>query len=270
MEKLKLYSQAKSWEISNIYVDDGYSGRYIKNRPQYKQMLEDIDQWDGILVLKMDRIHRNSKNFMSMIDNLRAHDKGFISMTENLDTSTAMGRFVMDIIQRIAQLESEQTGERTYTAQRYKAKHTKSTYLGGGVSYGYKIDPRTQKYIPIPDQLKQVKEAFELFSVGHSMRYIAKFLDVDHTAISRWLRNPIYVGYLKWSDIIKKIDVEPIISPMLWNKVQRVKTEYSSKFKSKRYNKIYEPLIIKDKEIMELSKSQIKGIVGINKPKHEI
>src|SRR5438445_10312285 len=77
-------------------------------------MMAERDQWDALLVIKMDRIHRNSRNFMEMMENLREWGKDFVSASESLDTSTAMGRFVMDIIQRIAQLESEQIGERVY------------------------------------------------------------------------------------------------------------------------------------------------------------
>src|SRR5436309_12375900 len=85
-------------------------------------MFEERDRWDAILVIKMDRIHRNARNFMEMMDDLREWEKDFVSATESLDTSTGMGRIVMDIIQRIAQLESEQIGERVYMGMSQKAK----------------------------------------------------------------------------------------------------------------------------------------------------
>src|SRR3989304_6215048 len=84
----------------------------------------------------MDRIHRNAKNFMEMMENLRVWGKDFVSATESLDTSTAMGRFVMDIIQRIAQLESEQIGERVYMGMAQKHKQAKGL-LGFRRPYGY-------------------------------------------------------------------------------------------------------------------------------------
>lgn len=115
LKRLRAHCIGQQWTIVNEYVDDGYTGRNIK-RPQYQQMIQDLDQFDGIIVLKMDRIHRSQKNFTKMMEYLQKHDKDFISATENFDTTTAIGRFVMDIIQRIAQLESEQDGERvTYS-----------------------------------------------------------------------------------------------------------------------------------------------------------
>ncbi len=63
-------------------------------------------------MVKLDRIHRNSLNFAKMFDTMKAAGKDFVSIYENFDTTTAFGRFAMDIIARLAQLESEQIGER--------------------------------------------------------------------------------------------------------------------------------------------------------------
>ena len=120
------YCVAEGWDIAGIYEDDGYSGRNIK-RPEYARMIEDSDLWDVILVLKMDRIHRNSRNFMNMMDDLNRDGKMFVSATESLDTTNALGRFVVDMIQRIAQLESEQIGERTYIGMKEKAESMSNT-----------------------------------------------------------------------------------------------------------------------------------------------
>jgi len=105
-ERLSAFCRAQGWSVAKEYVDDGHSGRDVK-RPAYQAMMTERDAWEKVLVIKMDRIHRNSRNFMEMMDDLRRWGKDFVSATESLDTSTAMGRFVMDIIQRIAQLESE-------------------------------------------------------------------------------------------------------------------------------------------------------------------
>jgi len=63
LDKLKSYCKARDWAIGGEYIDDGYSGRNVK-RPAYSRMMEEMDKWDALLVIKMDRIHRNSKNFM--------------------------------------------------------------------------------------------------------------------------------------------------------------------------------------------------------------
>src|SRR3989442_8108675 len=134
-DRLHAFCRAQGWSAAKEYVDDGHSGRDVK-RPAYQAMMAERESWDKVLVIKMDRIHRNSRNFMEMMDDLRRWGKDFVSATEALDTSTAMGRFVMDIIQRIAQLESEQIGERVYMGMAQKHKQAKG-FLGFRRPYGY-------------------------------------------------------------------------------------------------------------------------------------
>ena len=62
-KRLKNYCSLRNdWEVVEVYRDEGYSGTNT-GRPEYQRMLEEIDRWDTILVLKMDRIHRNSVHF---------------------------------------------------------------------------------------------------------------------------------------------------------------------------------------------------------------
>src|SRR5512137_1434237 len=76
LEKLRSYCKARDWSIAGEYVDEGYSGRKTR-RPAYIKMMEEINKWDALLVIKMDRIHRNSKNFMLMMEDLNKKGKEF-------------------------------------------------------------------------------------------------------------------------------------------------------------------------------------------------
>ena len=102
LERLRAYCTAREWTIAGEYIDPGYSGRNIR-RPQYQKMMQNIDKCDGILVLKMDKIHRNQTNFNQMMIILGENHNQFISMQENFDRNNATGRLIMDITQRIAQ-----------------------------------------------------------------------------------------------------------------------------------------------------------------------
>jgi len=228
MDKLRSYCKARDWVIGGEYVDDGYSGRDIK-RPAYHRMMEEINIWDILLVIKMDRIHRNSKNFMLMMEDLKKNNKEFVSMTESLDTSTAMGRFVMDIIQRIAQLESEQIGERVYVGMEQKAR-INGGVLGFNIPYGYDyIDGKLQIN---KEESMIVKEIYSWYYEGKSMGEISKMLNCSKIptkkgglwakkTISTILKNPTYCGYLHWEDFINKSDHKKIISRDDFNEIQK-------------------------------------------------
>ena len=240
VEKLKSYCKARGWEIAGEYVDDGYSGRNT-NRPAYQRMMKEMDKWDVLLVVKMDRIHRNSKNFMLMMEQLRNNGKEFVSMTESLDTSTSMGRFVMDIIQRIAQLESEQIGERVYIGMEQKAK-TSGGILGFNIPYGYSyVDG---KLLINDKEASVVKRIFDMYLDGVSMKRIADTLNSEGIPTKhgrRWstqtvasiLKNPLYCGFLRWEKYMNRGEHEALIDVDVFNRVQEM-----IKRKSRRPSKI--------------------------------
>ena len=160
---LEDHCMAEGLEIAGVYEDDGYSGRNA-NRPAYRRMMSEMDSWDVLVVLKMDRIHRNSRNFMAMMDELGRNGKEFVSCYEALDTSNALGRFVVDMIQRMAQLESEQIGERTKIGMREKAENlgtepVRKATMGFTPPFGYSLSdgqlvedeeelPRGERLVP--------------------------------------------------------------------------------------------------------------------------
>ncbi|MGN1045121.1 MAG: recombinase family protein [Candidatus Methanomethylophilaceae archaeon] len=199
MSKLRNYCKVQGWDIAAEYCEEGESGRSTK-RPEYQRMMSEHDIWDVVLVYKLDRIHRNSVNFALMMEELDHLGKDFCSVQDQLDTSTAMGRFVRDITERIAQLESEQIGERVAIAMDKKSK------LGGIISrlpLGYKnkngrreVD-NDEKYI--------VRAIFSMYNNGLSMDNIADYLNAAgfrtksggiwyKSSVHQILRNPTYTG----------------------------------------------------------------------------
>lgn len=232
-ELLSNYCVAQDYEIFKIYVDDGFSGR-SDNRPAYREMMGEMAEWDVMVVLKMDRIHRNSRNFMNMMDELGRHNKQFVSATENLDTTNAMGKFVMSMIQSIAQLESEQIGERTYLGMREKAETMNNTpqesrALGFNPPYGYVLNDGL--ITAVPEELKVVREIFDEYLAGKSLARISEALNRSGLRTrrgSRWtvynlgtiLHNPIYAGYLRWEDVTFRHYAEVPLDPETFNRAQ--------------------------------------------------
>src|SRR3989304_5925896 len=231
-ERLHAFCRAQGWTVAEEYVDDGHTGRNV-NRPAYQRMLAERDAWDKMLVIKMDRIHRNSRNFMEMMDDLREWGKDFVSATESLDTSTAMGRFVMDIIQRIAQLESEQIGERVYMGMAQKHKQGKGL-LGFRRPYGY--DYVGGALVAIPREARVVRRIFREFADGATLTGIAAGLNDEGVPSQRrrqWsksglrymLRNPVYIGRIRWDGQERSDDHPPIVDDSTWDAVRARKLE---------------------------------------------
>ena len=226
---------AEGYEVAEVYEDDGYSGRNAK-RPAYRRMMEEMDRWDVLVVLKMDRIHRNSRNFMSMMDTLNKNGKEFVSCFEALDTSNALGRFVVDMIQRMAQLESEQIGERTYVGMREKAETLEASgshkrTMGMSPPYGYELDGGSLR--AVDGELPVVSWMFRSYLDGETLDSICYSLNRDGTLTRRgnpWnkynlrniLHNPVYAGYMRWEEILIRHQAETAVSPEDFNRVQEL------------------------------------------------
>ena len=221
-KRLNAYCKARGWQVAGDYVDEGHSGRSTK-RPAYQRMMSEKDNWDVLVVLKMDRIHRNSKNFTSMMDSLKEWNKEFNSMQESFDTTTAIGRFVMDTIQRIAQLESEQIGERVKMGMTQKARKGKGV-LGSGVPYGYVF--HEHHLVIVPDESMVVQQIFDDYLALCSLQEIVDGLNsrgVPTKKGSKWekatvrnvLTSPLYSGTLIWDGIEQSIPSIMIIDPLV-------------------------------------------------------
>ncbi len=226
-ERLEAYCLARDWSVAERYIDEGHSGRTVR-RPEYQRMMAERDRWDALLVIKMDRIHRNSRNFMEMMEHLQEWGKDFVSASESLDTSSAMGRFVMDIIQRIAQLESEQIGERVYMGMSQKAK-VGPGILGFNPPLGY--DVTDGKLVPNDAEAAVVQEMFALCLDGRTLEEIVSDLNTEGRRTKRdtaWtpvkvyriLHNPIFAGYLRWDGFLRKADHEPLVTIDAFNEAQ--------------------------------------------------
>lgn len=234
-EMLQDYCIVEGWEVAGVYEDDGYSGRSVK-RPAYQRMMSEMDSWDVLLVIKMDRIHRNSRNFMNMMEVLSKHGKMFVSQSEALDTTNALGRFVVDMIQRLAQLESEQIGERTYMGMREKAEtldkaeEGKRT-MGFTPPFGYRLENGGLE--EEPNELPIVSRMFSEYLSGSTMDEISWSLGREGILTRRgnpWnkrnmstvLHNPVYAGYMRWEDVLIRHHAPTAVSIEEFNRTQEL------------------------------------------------
>jgi DNA invertase Pin-like site-specific DNA recombinase len=237
--KLRQYCAAQMdpepWDVVAVYEDDGYSGRNTK-RPAYEKMIEEFDNWDVLVILKMDRIHRNSRNFIEMIDFLGKKGKDFVSAQDAMDTKSPMGRFLMTLIQGMAQLESEEIGLRTSIAMEEKARSMNNTEkesrtMGFNAPYGYLLDKGI--LVSVPDELAVVSEIFDEYLTGSTMDSIAFTLNRRDQLTRKgnpWnvynlrnvLHNPIYAGYMRWGKVLIRHFAQTAVSPDDFNRTQEL------------------------------------------------
>ena len=124
-QKLRAYAELYDLQLVEVIEDAGQSAKSL-NRPGLQRALELLrgGQAEGILVAKLDRLTRNVADMASLIteyfgDRAR-HAATLLSVADQVDTRTAAGRLVLNILASVSQWEREAIGERTKTALAYK------------------------------------------------------------------------------------------------------------------------------------------------------
>lgn len=196
-------------EEFRVYSDKGYSGKNTE-RPAFVEMMNDIANGSisKVIVYKLDRISRSILDFSTIMEYFEKFKVEFVSTTEKFDTSSPMGRAMLNICIVFAQLERETIQMRVSDA--YFSRCQKSLYMGGRVPYGFRLAPatvngvKTSKYISEPAEAEQIKLIYELYSrpecsYGDIIRYFQEKGIMKNgkpwvrTRLAEVLKNPVYV-----------------------------------------------------------------------------
>ncbi len=195
-----------------VYSDKGYSGKNTE-RPEFQKMLCDIKNGEicRVICYKLDRCSRSILDFTTLLEELQKYSVEFISCTEKFDTSTPMGRAMLNICVVFAQLERETIQQRVTDA--YRSRSQKGFYMGGRIPYGFLLEPcmlhgkKTSKYSICPEEAKILAQLYTQYanpqcSIGDLLQYChANGIANSRTKDGRWnrsyllnaIKNPIYV-----------------------------------------------------------------------------
>jgi len=190
------------------YSDKGYSGKNT-DRPHFQTLVKDIERGliKRVVVYKLDRISRSIIDFANMMALFQQYNVEFISSTEKFDTSTPMGRAMLNICIVFAQLERETIQKRVTDA--YYSRCQRGLYMGGKIPYGYKLEHtvidgvNTKTMMADPIAAKHVRLMFEMYaepntSFGDLARHFAeqgidfKGKELQRSTLTYLLRNPVY------------------------------------------------------------------------------
>jgi DNA invertase Pin-like site-specific DNA recombinase len=136
-------SQAhEGWRlVKTRYDDGGYSGGNLE-RPALQVLLTDVraGKINTVVVYKVDRLTRSLSDFAKLIELFEAREVSFVSVTQQFNTTTSMGRLMLNVLLSFAQFEREVTGERI--RDKIAASKKKGLWMGGMPAIGYDIRER--------------------------------------------------------------------------------------------------------------------------------
>jgi len=142
LDKCRLQCQLNDYEIIGEFVDQGKSAKNL-NRPGIQEILKLVNSKsiEALVIYKLDRLTRNVSDLNNLIEMLNKKGVELVSVKDSLNTSTASGRMVINMLGTISQWERETIGERTQEALQYKkANNQKYT---GITPYGFSVEGKT-------------------------------------------------------------------------------------------------------------------------------
>ena len=174
--KVEAYTALYELDLVALEVDAGISAKTL-DRPALANALGMLDsgEADAILVVKLDRLTRSVRDLGDLVDRYFASGRwALLSVSEQIDTRTAAGRLVLNVLASVAQWEREATGERTAAALAHKAARGERV---GAVPYGFDLADDGVRLVPNEAEQAVIAEAVELRAAGLSLRAVSAELD---------------------------------------------------------------------------------------------
>jgi site-specific DNA recombinase len=175
--KATAYAELYDLELIEVIVDAGESAKTL-DRPGLQRALAMLKAGEAaaLLVVKLDRLTRSVRDLGALVERYFAPGKAaLLSVGEQIDTRSAAGRLVLNVLASVSQWEREAIGERTATAMQHKA--SVGEYTGGAAPYGYRLAADGEHIEEVPAEQAVIAAARVLRASGLSLRTVARELD---------------------------------------------------------------------------------------------
>jgi len=255
------FTKKNDYELYKLYADEGISGKQIKHRKQFQQMMIDAKakKFDKVVVKDVSRFARNTVDLLQSVRELKSYGVQ-VDFLNNGEVMEGGSEFILTILGAMAQQESANMSKRVKFGKDITAKKGRVPNL----VFGYDKIPDERYTLKInEEEAKIVKEIFESYVYkGIGTTKIAWNLNDRgirtkktkskwvQTSIVRMLKNPIYTGRVtnKKSEVTdfitgtrKELPEEEwivverpemrIISDELFNRAQELLEQRSNEFK---------------------------------------
>jgi len=233
--------RAEGWiPVADDYDDPAFSGGNME-RPGLKRLMADIEagKVDVVVIYKIDRLTRSLADFSKMVEVFERQGVSFVSVTQQFNTTTSMGRLMLNVLLSFAQFEREVTGERI--RDKIAASKRKGMWMGGVPPLGYDVENR--RLVPNPQEAKLIRHIFTRFVELGSSTKLVKELKLDGVTSKAWttqdgkvregkpidkglvyklLGNRTYLGELRHKEQWYKAEHLPIVDQTVWDSVHAI------------------------------------------------
>lgn len=219
------------------------------DRPELNRALLDarLGRYDVLLVYRVDRFARSLKVLVDLLGALDSCGVAFRSATEPIDTSTATGRMLVQLLGVFAEFERATIIDRVVNGMERRA--VRGSFPGGRIPFGLALDDAGRLIIGDRGDFAVVERVFARYATGTvGAAAICGELEADGVrnrngrpwttqAMLNLLRNRAYVGEVNWQGTWYR-SADPFIDPLTFDRVQALVDErgedYEKRFTARR------------------------------------
>ena len=167
--KIRAWCDINDYELVAVYEDAGISGTTLKGRDGLLDAIEATEKGFALVTYSMSRVSRSVRDMIDIGDGLSKKGADLVSITEKIDTTTASGKMVFNMLAVMNQFERDQCSERVTFAMRHMKAQGKRV---GSIPHGYELAD-DNLLVPEADGQQMLKIVNQLKDNGYSLRKIS-------------------------------------------------------------------------------------------------
>jgi site-specific DNA recombinase len=171
--KIAAWCVTNGYELVNVFVDAGISGKSMDKRPGLQDALKSLSKGMALVTYSLSRLARSTKDAISIGETVAKKKADMVSLSEQIDTTTAAGKMMFQMLAVLAEFERNLVAERTTNAlQHKKATNQKYTNI---TPYGFEaIEGRL---VQVQAEAAVVAEIQAARASGNTLQSIADSLN---------------------------------------------------------------------------------------------
>lgn len=170
--RIEQWCQQNGYHLQEVFVDAGLSGKSMAKRPALLKCLKEARRGMALVVYSLSRLARSTKDTLAISEQLTQAGADLVSLSEKLDTTTAAGKLMFQMLAILAEFERNVTSERTKGA----LAHMKAN-LNKYATVPFGFSEKSGKLTPLESECLIVSEAIAKREAGFSYAQIAKWLN---------------------------------------------------------------------------------------------
>lgn len=225
-----VFAERQGYHIVDTYADHALTGR-TDARPAFQRMIADSAKhaFEFVICFSMDRFARNRYDSTIYKARLKKNGVKVVYATTSIPDG-AEGIILESVLEGYAEYFSANLSEHVRRGLHDATSNHRAVHLP---PFGYRINPSTHQYEPVPELREAVSYIFTQYANGTSTKEIIEWLNAHgyrsaknqhftRNSFSHILSNPMYIGTYRFGDVSDENVIEPTVDKTVWERVQQM------------------------------------------------